>query len=198
MNNNENVEEILGTLWKNASVLSRFAREQVKLQGRGLITVYGYERLSKVGRHEAPPCISKFSTTELLQGIIMQPGMQLAYDDRNLVFDPIDDKSHGFIAKYNPSTRAIVAVYTGVSDNFDVINREFYLIPLLAAGTYACFNHKCPRVKSVTLTPPNRAAFTAEQGFKCGGCGFATYCSRECQVADWKPYHKKHCVQHIN
>ena len=29
---------------------------------------------------------------------------------------------------------------------------------------------------------------------KCGGCGIAAYCSRECQKKDWKVLHKyAHC-----
>jgi hypothetical protein len=30
---------------------------------------------------------------------------------------------------------------------------------------------------------------------KCSQCKSAEYCSKECQVADWKGLHKKHCKE---
>ena len=34
---------------------------------------------------------------------------------------------------------------------------------------------------------------TAKERFRCGGCGFALYCSQICQREHWKSLHISHC-----
>ena len=50
-------------------------------------------------------------------------------------------------------------------------------------GFYLCENRGCFRTESCDKKPFD----------KCGNCKLARYCSRECQVADWKARHKKIC-----
>ena len=42
----------------------------------------------------------------------------------------------------------------------------------------------------------NRVEKKGETFSMCARCGTASYCSRECQIADWKRCHKKNCKQY--
>ncbi|KAL0574360.1 hypothetical protein V5O48_007602 [Marasmius crinis-equi] len=72
------------------------------------------------------------------------------------------------------------------------ILREFDADETRGPGTASCCVHReCSRNNPGQAVSADRPTTTKVQ--RCGGCRVATYCSRECQRADWKAGHREKC-----
>lgn len=117
--------------------------------------------------------------------VVLTPDTEITNDmlfyctEKNMRVSGIIDESGAltrYLRSYDPAAAsALACMYAGRPVSFG--------FKLLSPGIHFCYNLKCA----------SDSSFKYDEGHMCSRCKRATYCSQECQVADWAPFHKANC-----
>ncbi|KAF5335545.1 hypothetical protein D9611_012180 [Ephemerocybe angulata] len=111
---------------------------------------------------------------EMLGGYSIEPRVLAAFIDSKVPLDYLSRKCKSVALRpecvqFSEALRHRVEVYSAMPKE----------------GIYVCDNQSCKRR---LRTPPLKS-----KSKECSGCSSVTYCSRECQVNDWKELHRVEC-----